>query len=152
MTGNVKLNEKNYVRNSSQQWVFTVTVQEQISLHRALFLDQNRQQIDTIKSKTRHRHRKCNFPLPSMMESRFVFLFSFTVPSFPKPFLLCASEPGEKWFGCCISFNSEANLQHAHTHTRYVHQLWVAATVKQHSTLATLKPLTVRCVTLNILL
>lgn len=62
MTGNVKLNEKNYVRNSSQQWVFTVTVQEQISLHRALFLDQNRQQIDTIKSKTRHRHRKCNFP------------------------------------------------------------------------------------------
>lgn len=51
-----------------------------------------------------------------MMESRFVFPFSFTVPSFPKLFLLCASEPGEKWFGCCISFNSEANLQHAHTY------------------------------------
>lgn len=38
-----------------------VIVHGQISLHVVCFLDQNRQQIDTIQFKKRHCHRRCNF-------------------------------------------------------------------------------------------
>lgn len=92
-----------------------VTLHEQIGRHTAGFLDENRQQIDTIKSEQPHHHRRCNLPPFFMMESGFVFLFSFMVPSFPKLFLLCALEPGEKWQRRCISFSTKANLQHTHT-------------------------------------
>lgn len=117
-----------------------VTVHEKTSLHTAHFF-QTKTDRKLIQSKPPHppglkktlpsphwemQHPPC-FVFLSTMESGFVFPFSFMVPPFPKLFLLCASEPGERRQRRRISFSTETNQQRAHSRSLHAAAYVIAA-------------------------